>query len=209
MGSLSEAISAIERADFPCAVAMLDSLTPATVEEIAAVLFYRTFCRESLGDSDHLALFGCYQRAAEDLTAPLLRSQALFRAGWMLVHLNDYHGAEPYFAGAVTLCCAVGIKTGIYSHAAYWQALCWETEGRYLDAIERYREIANLDEAFRAECFYRTIQCFVVVGALEAALSACGEAEACLAESSNPRDVEVRRMIGREREMLQTALETT
>jgi tetratricopeptide (TPR) repeat protein len=206
MNSLADAMTAMDTKNFRGALEVLERLAPTDHEGQATVLFYIGWCRETLGDEDTENIASCYERAALLAQDAMLAGNALFRAGWVLLGADEQQLADSCFARSTDRLSAAGFNNALYCHAAFWQAAGWERSGRYLDAVERYREVATLDDSLRAECHYRQIQCLLSVGALEDALSVCEEAEEWLGQDSQARSAELRRLIAQERNTLRAAM---
>jgi tetratricopeptide (TPR) repeat protein len=207
VSSLADVLKAMDEQDFKGALIILESLDPADDEEQGSILFYSALCREKLGCKDTEELVSCYETSASLARDPTLGGNASFRAGWLLLNAGEQVRAESALARSIDRLSAAGIENALFCHAAFWQAVCWERAGRYLDAAPRYRKVAALDSTLRPECVYRQIQCLTAVGALKEASTVCEQADQWLGQDCQPRSVELRRLIAQEYKTLRTAMD--
>lgn len=169
------------------------------------VLFHIGWCLEQKGEKED-AIFS-YREAAELDGDANCRMNSAFRAGWLLMHTKDYSRAAELYRKAIDLGEYTGIKDDIYQNAAYWYALCQESRGCYLEALEWYRLVQEIAPLLDPESRYRQINCFNRIGLYRQAL------EMCYSFQQSPPNVfdqnryeELRRLANREQELLEACL---
>lgn len=137
------------------------------------VLFHCGWCLENAPELDSKLAVFCYQEAAEVAAIALCRMNSSFRAGWLLMHEKNYREADKWFSNAIAIQCKTPVSELIYTDSLYWLAVCKESQQRYFDALDSYREVAEIAPQMAPESWYRQIQCLNKIGNFEQALEVC------------------------------------
>ncbi len=137
------------------------------------VLFHCGWCLENAPELDSKLAVFCYQEAAEVAAIALCRMNSSFRAGWLLMHEKNYREADKWFSNAIAIQCKTPASELIYTDSLYWLAVCKESQQRYFDALDSYREVAEIAPQMAPESWYRQIQCLNKIGNFEQALEVC------------------------------------
>jgi len=202
-----DGLNAERNGDFKKALRLFqESLSKESPDE-GDVYFHFGWCLEQDKDGDSGQALHFYQKASSLARSSICRINSCFRAGWILMHAKEYQRAAAMYKSAIDLGEQTGNKAEIYPHAAYWYAVCLESQGRYLDALDWYRHVRTLSDQLDPECRLREIICLNQVGSYETALQVSLTFE-------NPRPAgfdlrryeELRAVAMREREMLQACL---
>ncbi|UCG57565.1 MAG: tetratricopeptide repeat protein [Phycisphaerales bacterium] len=214
MGSTPDNISDYERAvkyeiygDYSKAYELFQRCLLENTHDKAELLFHSGWCSELDVELDDGVALACYERAAELAVSPVLRVDSFFRAGWLLMQAKEYAKAGAFLKQALDVADLVGLKNETYRHAAYWYAVCLETQGFYIEAIKRYRLIQEIAPLLSPECRLREIVCLNHVGSYQEALSACLEYDSDPPEGFDvDRYRELSSKVERERDVLEKCL---
>jgi tetratricopeptide (TPR) repeat protein len=141
---------------------------------------------EPRGDAEHLYQIGwsrehdggppaqaieAYCGAAAIAASPPLAVDALFRAGFVAQHSALRGLAIAAYRDCVALARERAVRTAVVPHAHYWLGFNLEAEGRYLEAIDCYREVSGECGLLGLEAAFHGLLCFAAVGRFEAALA--------------------------------------
>lgn len=163
------AVSLEERGEHQAALAAFEALLSSAHLDRGRVRFHCGWNGELAGLIQ--AAVEHYEHAARFAT-PEIRLHALFRIGSIQRQRGNHADALCCFERAHGVAEVGQITHPLAHHVAYWFGLSLEEEGRYLEALTRYRKAAAL-AALRDEAGYRAIQCLVAVGRYEQAVSEC------------------------------------
>lgn len=204
--TFAEALDLIRTNDYGQALSLLKRIDAAAEERAADVMFYRGWCLELLGSENGVEAATCYRQAAVLASNVEMQVNSWFRAGWVEQSRGEIAAAERCFCQAISSADSHGMRNSICQHARYWQAVCWESIGRYLDARSQYNEVANEALDLRMECRYREILCSIAVGDFATALASCQLVDALVPGELNPRESELRALVTKEAGLLRRIL---
>ena len=171
------------------------------------LLFHLGWCIENGDTRNGVTAVELYQKAAEETLVPMIQMNALFRAGWLAMHAKDYSKAATLYKRAIECKETYGLETEIYPHAAYWYAVCAETTGKFLEALEWYARAQALSPILDPESRYRQIRCKTQIGAYIDALRLCMSFESPPTDGfSAERYSELQALAGQERKMIEATL---
>ena len=139
----------------------------------AEILFHAGWCVELGQGLDKESALPFYQQAVEFAKTPELRINSLFGTGWLLMQDKEYVNAAASFKQAIDNAKQANIKNETYQHATYWYAVCVETQGCYIEAIEWYRVIQKTNPMLSPESLLREIVCLTHIGSYDEALRVC------------------------------------
>jgi len=137
------------------------------------ILFHCGWCTENTEIADRQLALSYYKKAAEEATHPVCRMNSSFRAGWILMQLNNTTDAIVWLKNAAQIGHAEGEFNSIYTEALYWCAVALEAESRYLDAINLYRAVKGISDQLNPESRYREIISLIAIGNYSEAYSLC------------------------------------
>lgn len=137
------------------------------------VYFHLGWCLEQIRVGDRQEALAYYQLAGELASTPECRINGMFRAAWLLMHEKRYAKAAAMFRLAVDGCEHQHLTTGMYHHAMYWNAVCLESLGLYLEALRWYRSVQKMSAQLDPESRYRQIVCLNQIGSYREALRVC------------------------------------
>ena len=170
-------------------------------------LYQVGWSREHDGSAPAQAIEAYCGAAAIAASAPLA-VDALFRAGFVAQHSEPRGLAIAAFRDCVALARMRDVRTAVVPHAHYWLGFNLEAEGRYLEAIDCYREVRGERGVLGLEAAFHGLLCFAAVGRFETALAwSDGYAELARELSAQGHDVgRLVEAIARERAELELVL---
>ena len=204
--ALAQALDLIQRSDHERALALLKSIAPVPEERAAEIVFYKGWCLELLGSENGAEAAACYRQAALLRGNVETQVNSWFRAGWVEQSRREFASAERSFGQAAACADAHRLRNSTYHHARFWQAVCRENIGRYLDARAQYAEVADEASDLRMECRYREIMCSIAVGDFAAALASCEGVGALDPDELSPRENELKVLVAKEEALLRRIL---
>ena len=140
------------------------------------ILFKCGWCAEqdkSVGTPTNADALAYYQKASEIARVPATKLNSLFRAGWLLMHDKQWPEAGQCLKRAMECAEQSDLKTRIYEHTLYWYAVCLETQGHFLEAIQWYRLAQEIAPELKLESCVREICCLDQIGLYQEALNVC------------------------------------
>ena len=204
--AFARALDLIRTNDHGQALSLLKSIAPVPEERAAEIVFYKGWCLELLGSENGAEAVAYYRQAAMLRGNVETQINSWFRAGWVEQSRREFAAAEGCFAHAAACAVAHRLRNSTYHHARFWQAVCRENIGRYLDARAQYAEVANEASDLRMECRYREIMCSIAVGDFAAALASCDLVDALTPGELNPRENELKALLAKEAALLRRIL---
>ena len=112
-----------------------------------------------------------YLKAAELALTPPLVANANYRAGMLAFDAGNLPQAIELLENARAIVASHPALQDLDNHAAYWLGMCYEADGRILNAVELYDAVVQSAEPrLRAEARYRQMLGLVSIGAFNAAL---------------------------------------
>ena len=154
------------------------------------ILFKCGWCVEqdkSVGTSTNAEALAYYQQAAEMTRVPATKLNSLFRAGWLLMQDKQWLEAGQCLKRALEYAEQSDLKTSMYAHTLYWYAVCLETQGHFLEAIQWYRLAQEIAPELKLESCVREICCLDQVGQYQEALNVCLNFTSMSSESCDER----------------------
>ncbi len=137
------------------------------------IYFYLGWCLEQDPKGDRAAVVSSYEQAAVKASEVLMRVNAFFRSGWVLLHEREYERAAGSFRRAVDLAARSSLRHDLVHQAIHWSAVCLEQTGQYLEAAACYARVQGLSPLLAPESSYREILCRNQVGQYAEALAVC------------------------------------
>jgi tetratricopeptide (TPR) repeat protein len=171
------------------------------------VLFHCGWCteQEDAGGNDRALRY--YELAAAEAHMPVCKLNSLFRAGWLWMHQKEFAKAATTFRHAIDYGELSYCKNEIYNQSAFWYAVCLESQGWYIEAINWYRLVRFLSPQLDPESRLRELSCLNQIGSYDEAFSLCQTFDAPPPVGFEPnRYRELQLAASREREMLQQCL---
>jgi len=168
------------------------------------ILFHCGWCTESTEIADRQLALSYYKKAAKKAAHPVCKMNSSFRAGWILMHLNNNTDAIEWLRNAVQIGHSEGEFNSIYTEALYWCAVALEAEGRFLDAINLYRAVKGISDQLSPESRYREIISLIAIGNYSEAYSMCKTfSEPAPGGFSEERYEELKKLVEKERDILE------
>ena len=158
---------------FMVAYPMFKECLEDKISEPGNVLFKCGWCIEHISEFDNNLAVTYYLKAGQSTKDTICKMNSYFRAGWVLMHLNQNETAIDAYRNAIETGHSEGIFNSIYQDALYWCAVCLESDNRFLDAIYLYRAVRAISLTLGPESRYREIKCLVAVGLYSKALQVC------------------------------------
>jgi len=137
------------------------------------ILFHCAWCMEHDEAGDHGEAIQLYCEASGIAHSNACRLNSMFRAGWLLMHAKKHMQAATMFRQSIDYGDLVDLKIEPYQHAAYWYAVCLETDGQFLAALQWYRLVEGLAPQLRPESRWRQVQCLESIGSYGDAVEVC------------------------------------
>ena len=214
MENLSNSLSTYEKArnyeqkgEYLKALELFRSCLTEDTEIRADILFHAGYCCELGNKDDQNLALSFYQEAAEQAESPELKTNSLFRTGWLLMQRKEYVKAASFFKSTIDDAEAAHLKNETYEHATYWYAVCIETQGCYIDAIKWYRVVQKIAPKLGPESSLREIICLNHIGSFEEALKSCVKFGDSPPDGfDNKRYEELKAMVDKERDILEKSL---
>jgi tetratricopeptide (TPR) repeat protein len=136
----------------------------------ADILFHMGWCIEADHGDVEVAL-AHYLKAAESALDPPLMANANYRAGLLAFDAGRLPQAIALMERTRTIVASHPALQDLDNHAAYWLGICYEADGRILDAVGLYDAVGKSAEPrLGAEARYRQMLGLVFIGAFDAAL---------------------------------------
>lgn len=206
MSSYQQALQFEQAGDFARAFNLFYECLSAAEQDRGDLLFHCGWCLEQDKERDARQALSFYREAGEIAGDPVCRMNSRFRAGWLLMHLKEYAEAQEMYHKTVRAPAEKGAEP-IYTHAAYWLAVCLEVQGRVLDALQWFRSVQQLSPQLMPEALYREICCLNRIGAYAEALEVCRRFdEPAPPGMSEARYRELRELAENERRILESCL---
>lgn len=164
--------------------------------------FHCGWCLEN--EREPLRAVVSYENAATTTRIPSCKINSYFRAGWVLMHEQDFANAADAFRNAIDYAQLIALGYATAQHAMYWHAFCLESQGQYRDALTWYRVAQSRCPVLDPESRLRQIVCLNAIGLYDDALEMCRSLDA-----PAPSDVDAQRYavlsedVQRERMMLE------
>lgn len=178
------ALQAQAGGDFACAAALFSACLDDPAYEDAVVRFHMAWCLENT--QQRASSVAHYEQVVARSADPALAVEALFRLAWLAIGEHAFDRARPLLGRALSLADANGLASTTLEHAAYWFAVCLETDGEIIEAAARYEAIAGSGNPdLWHEAAYRRVLCLSHVGDLTGAFAA---AEVLLKANGGVRD---------------------
>jgi len=159
--------------EFGKAFELLRQCLSARCHDEGEIHFHLGWSLEQDPKGDRAAIVSSYEQAAVKAPAILMRVNAFFRAGWVLLHEREYARAAGSFRCAVDLAERSGLDHDLLPQALHWGAVCLEQTGQYLEAAAHYARVQGLSPLLAPESHYREILCHNQVGQYAEALAVC------------------------------------
>jgi len=137
------------------------------------ILFHCAWCQEHIESGENKEAIKLYCEASSIAHSNACRLNSMFRAGWLLMQAKKYDQAATIFRQAIDYGDVVDLKIEPYQHAVYWYAVCLETEGQFLEALQWYRLVEGLAPQLRPESHWRQVHCLESVGSYDDAVEVC------------------------------------
>jgi tetratricopeptide (TPR) repeat protein len=136
--------------------------------------FHIGWCLENEREGDREEVLRYYERASSEASSVEVRVNGSFRAGWVLMQEKDYGKAAAAFKKAVSIAEQMHFDHDLYHQAVFWNALCLEHLGQYLEAAQRYGAVQRVSASLAPEAGYRELLCHNQVGRYDESLRVCG-----------------------------------
>jgi tetratricopeptide (TPR) repeat protein len=134
---------------------------------------YRLAWRREHEERDPARALEAY-RAAAAIAPPPLAVDALFRAGFVAQAAGSRLQAIAAYRDCIAAADRLEQPVAAVVHAAFWLGFNLEADGRYLDAMNCYRQVAGGRGLLGLEAAYHGLLCLAAVGRLDEALAWSG-----------------------------------
>jgi len=206
MALYQQALQLEQEGDFARAFNLFYECLSGAEQDRGDLLFHCGWCLEQDKERDARQALSFYREAGEIAGNPVCRMNSCFRAGWLLMHLKEYAGAGEMYLKAVRTPVEKGAEQ-LYTHAAYWLAVCLEVQGRQLEALQWFRSVQQLSPQLSLEARFREICCLNRIGAYAEALEVCRRFdEPAPPGMDEARYRELRELAEKERRILESCL---
>jgi tetratricopeptide (TPR) repeat protein len=199
-----------QQGEFAQALALYQTCLCHETDDPGDLLFKWGWCLEHahhVNNPTHVEALAYYTQAVEVSRTPATTLNSLFRAGWVLIQEQRWREAAQFLRKAIDEAELLELRDALYAHAVYWYAVCLETQGRFIDALDWYRLTQVLAPELQPESSFREILCLEQIGAYHEALHRCS------AFHANPpvdfdaeRYAELFSLVHRKKEILEACL---
>ena len=173
MDNYQQAMAEERNENFHAALKLFEDCLSRNDLDKGDVLFHCAWCQEHNEAGDKEEATRLYFEASRIAHSNACRLNSMFRAGWLLMHAKEYSQAATMFRHAIDYGDVVDLKIEPYQQAAYWYAVCLETEGQFLEALQWYRLVEGLAPQLRPESHWRQVHCLESVGSYGDAVEVC------------------------------------
>jgi tetratricopeptide (TPR) repeat protein len=171
-----QALAHEQRGEFGQALALYQACLASETDDPGDLLFRCGWCLEHAHRSDNptaMEALAYYMQAAEASRTPATTLNSLFRAGWVLMQEHRWLEAAQFLRKAIDKAALLALHDALYAHTVYWYAVCLETQGRLLEAIDWYRLTQTLTPVLQPESAFREMLCLEQIGSYHDALHVC------------------------------------
>jgi len=165
-----------QQGEFAQALVLYQACLAHGTDDPGDLLFKCGWCLEhehSLNNPTQLQALDYYIQAAEVSHTPATIQNSLFRAGWVLMQEQRWLEAAQFLRKVIDGAELLELRDAFYAHAVYWYAVCLETQGRFIDALEWYRLAQAIAPVLQPESCLREILCLEQIGSYHEALHLC------------------------------------
>ena len=165
-----------QQGEFAQALALYQACLAYKTNDPGDLLFKCGWCLEHehrVNNPTRLEALAYYTQAAEVSRTPATTLNSLFRAGWVLMQEQRWLEVAQFLRKAIAEAELRELRDAFYAHAVYWYAVCLETQGRFIEAIEWYRLTQAIAPVLQPESCFREILCWEQIGSYHEALHLC------------------------------------